>query len=52
VRKGEVRQVDDLELGVVALGRLLVHPLRDLVSDPAGAGAADDDSDADLRHVG
>ncbi len=51
VRQREVGEVDDFEVGVVPLDRLVVHPLRDLIADPAGTGAADDDADADLGHA-
>jgi hypothetical protein len=45
VRKREVGEVDELVLGVGALGGVLEHPLRDCFSVAARPGAAENDGD-------
>jgi hypothetical protein len=39
VRQREVAKIDELELGVVALGGVLIHPVGDLLADTVGAGS-------------
>jgi hypothetical protein len=46
--RGEIGQVEQLVLSVPSSGGLLEHPVGDGLTSAAGAGAAENDGDADL----